>query len=93
MSKPATVFKRSTNLLLQFLAENVAVGEMLPTEQYLTTICQGSRTAVRSAIAYLSTRRLISSPAERRLHPSPRECDPSECRHIRRESHCPCYAT
>ena len=67
MSKPATVFKRSTNLLLQFLAENVAVGEMLPTEQYLTTICQGSRTAIRSAIAYLSTRRLISSPADRRL--------------------------
>ena len=67
MSKPATVFKRCTNLLLQFLAENVAVGEMLPTEQYLTTICQGSRTAVRSAIAYLNTRRLITSLAERRL--------------------------
>ncbi|MGK5047566.1 GntR family transcriptional regulator [Janthinobacterium sp. GB4P2] len=67
MSKPATVFKRCTNLLLQFLAENVAVGEMLPTEQYLTTICQGSRTAVRSAITYLNTRRLIASLAERRL--------------------------
>jgi DNA-binding GntR family transcriptional regulator len=67
MSKPATVFKRCTNVLLQFLAENVAVGDMLPTEQYLTTICQGSRTAIRSAIAYLNTRRLIASLAERRL--------------------------
>lgn len=67
MSKPATVFKRSTNLLLQFLAENVAVGQLLPTEQYLTTVCQGSRTAIRSAIAYLNTRRLIGSLAERRL--------------------------
>lgn len=67
MSKPAIVFKRSTNLLLQFIAENVPVGEMLPTEQYLTTVCQGSRTAIRSAIAYLNTRRLIGGLKDRRL--------------------------
>jgi DNA-binding GntR family transcriptional regulator len=67
MSKPATVFKRSSNLLLQFIAENVAVGEPLPTEQFLTTVCQGSRTAIRSAIAYLNTRRLIESLDQRRL--------------------------
>ena len=67
MPKPATVFKRCTNLLLHYLAENVAVDEALPTEQNLTTVCQGSRTAIRSAIAYLATRRLIASLAERRL--------------------------
>lgn len=67
MPKPATVFKRSTNLLLNYLAENVALGEALPTEQHLTTICQGSRTVIRSAITYLGTRRLIASVAERRL--------------------------
>ncbi|AKZ64299.1 hypothetical protein F506_17970 [Herbaspirillum hiltneri N3] len=67
MAKPPTVFKRCTNLLLQFIAENVAVGEMLPTEHHLTTICQGSRTAVRSAISYLNTRRLINSLKDRQL--------------------------
>jgi len=67
MSKPATVFKRCTNVLLQYLAMNVAVGESLPTEQHLTTLCQGSRTAIRSVIAYLNTRRLIASLADRRL--------------------------
>ncbi len=67
MPKPATVFKRCTNLLLHYLAENVALDQALPTEQHLTTVCQGSRTAVRSAIAYLATRRLIASLAERRL--------------------------
>jgi len=67
MSKPATVFKRCTNVLLQYLAMNVAVGELLPTEQHLTTLCQGSRTAIRSVIAYLNTRRLIASLADRRL--------------------------
>ena len=67
MPKPATVFKRCTNLLLQYLAENVAVGEMLPTEQRLSAICQGSRTAVRSVIGHLNTRRVIASLTERRL--------------------------
>lgn len=67
MPKPATVFKRCTNFLLQHLAEHVAVGEPLPTEQHLTTICQGSRTAIRSAIAYLATRGLIASLADRLL--------------------------
>lgn len=67
MPKPATVFKRCTNLLLQHLAEHVAVGEPLPTEVQLTTICQGSRTVIRSAITHLATRRLIASLAERRL--------------------------
>ncbi|MEO7495047.1 MAG: GntR family transcriptional regulator [Massilia sp.] len=67
MAKPATVFKRSTNLLLNHIVNNVAVGEMLPTEQALTDICEGSRTAIRSAIAYLDTRRLISGLKERRL--------------------------
>ena len=67
MAKPATVFKRSTNLLLDHIAGHIAVGEMLPTEQALTELCAGSRTAIRSAITYLDSRRLISGLRERRL--------------------------
>lgn len=67
MSKPPTIFKRTTNLLLGFIAENMAVGEVLPSEHYLATVCQASRTAVRSAITYLHTRRLIDSMTERQL--------------------------
>lgn len=67
MSKPPTIFKRTTNLLLEYIAENMAEGEVLPSEQYLSTICQASRTVVRSAIAHLHTRRLINGMTERRL--------------------------
>ena len=67
MSKPPTIFKRSTNLLLQHIDANVAIGEALPTEQRMTEFCQGSRTAIRSAVAYLHTQGLINGLKERRL--------------------------
>ncbi|WP_061936176.1 GntR family transcriptional regulator [Collimonas pratensis] len=67
MSKPPTIFKRTTNLLLGFIAKNMVVGDLLPSEQYMTTVCQASRTVVRSAIAYLHTRRLINGLTERQL--------------------------
>ena len=67
MSKPPTIFKRTTNLLLRFIAENMAVGEVLPSEKYLATVCQASRTVIRSSITYLHTRSLIDSMTERQL--------------------------
>ena len=67
MSKPPTIFKKSTNLLLEFIASNMAVGEALPSEQFLATTCQGSRTVVRSAMAYLHTRGVINGLTDRQL--------------------------
>jgi DNA-binding GntR family transcriptional regulator len=67
MAKPPTIFKRSTNLLLQHIDANMAIGEALPTEQRMTELCQGSRTAIRSALAHLHTQGLISGLKERRV--------------------------
>lgn len=67
MAKPPTIFKRSTNLLLQHIETGVAIGALLPTEQRMTELCQGSRTAIRSVLAYLHTQGLISGLKERRL--------------------------
>jgi DNA-binding GntR family transcriptional regulator len=67
MARPPTVFKRSANLLLQHIAEHVAVGEALSTEQHMTVLGEGSRTAIRSALAYFHSRGLISDLKERRL--------------------------
>jgi len=67
MSKPPTIFKRTTNLLLGYIADNMATGEELPSEQFLTTVCEASRTVIRSAIAYLHTRHLINGLTERQL--------------------------
>jgi DNA-binding GntR family transcriptional regulator len=67
MSKPPTFYKRSTNLLLGFIAKNVAVGETLPSEQILAGACQASRTVVRSALVHLHARRLIKGLTQRQL--------------------------
>lgn len=67
MAKPPTVFKRSTNALLQYIDARVAQGECLPSEQRLTEIVQGSRTAVRSTLTHLESQGLISDRKERRL--------------------------
>jgi DNA-binding GntR family transcriptional regulator len=67
MAKPPTVFKRSTNLLLQHIVDHVPIGETLPTEQRMTELCQGSRTAVRAALAHLHAQGVISAPKERRV--------------------------
>jgi DNA-binding GntR family transcriptional regulator len=67
MARPPTVFKRSANLLLQHIAEHVAVGDVLPTEQQMADVGEGSRTAIRSALVYFHERGLISGMKERRL--------------------------
>lgn len=75
MSKPPTIYKRSTNILLGFIAENVAVGAALPSEQALADACAASRTVVRSALAHLHARQLISGLGERRLRRLPEAGD------------------
>jgi DNA-binding GntR family transcriptional regulator len=67
MARHPIVFKRSANLLLKHIAKHVAVGEPLPTEQQMAELGEGSRTAVRSALAYFHSQGLISGMRERRL--------------------------
>jgi DNA-binding GntR family transcriptional regulator len=67
MARPPTVFKRSANLLLEHIASHVAIGEALPTENQMAELGDGSRTAVRSALAYFHEQGLISDLKERRL--------------------------
>ena len=75
MARPPTVFKRSANLLLQHIAEYVAIGDPLPTEQHMTDLGEGSRTAIRSALAYFHSRGLISGLKDRRLLRKPKRAD------------------
>ncbi|WP_395407473.1 GntR family transcriptional regulator [Pseudoduganella sp. UC29_106] len=67
MARPPTIFKRSANLLLQYIASHVAVGEPLPTEQHMAELGEGSRTAIRSVLAHFHESGLISDLKERRL--------------------------
>lgn len=67
MAKPPTIFKRCTNALLKYLETGLAPGQALPSEQRMTELAQGSRTAVRSALACLVERGLVSDLKERRL--------------------------
>ncbi len=75
MAKPPTIFKRSTNLLLQHLDENIDIGAVLPSEQRMAELAQGSRTAIRSTLRYLEERALISDMKTRRLLRKPRPDD------------------
>jgi DNA-binding GntR family transcriptional regulator len=75
MARPPHVFKRSTNLLLAHIAQHVAIGEPLPTEQQMAELGEGSRTAVRSTLAYLHSQGLISDLKERRLLRKPERRD------------------
>ena len=75
MSRPPTVFKRSANQLLDHIAAHVAIGELLPTELQMAALVDGSRTAIRSALAYFDTQGLISDLKERRLLRKPRRKD------------------
>jgi len=75
MARPPTIFKRSANLLLQHIASHVAVGDPLPTEQHMAELGEGSRTAVRSALAHFHDRGLISDLKERRLLRKPERGD------------------
>jgi DNA-binding GntR family transcriptional regulator len=75
MAKPATIFKRSTNLLLQHISESLEPGMQLPSEQRMAELAQGSRTAIRSTINYLHTRGLINDTKDRRLLRQPQPDD------------------
>ncbi|MGW8392633.1 GntR family transcriptional regulator [Pseudoduganella sp. HUAS MS19] len=67
MARLPTVSRRSANLLLDHIAASVVVGSALPTEHRLAALGEGSRSAVRSAIAHFFARGLISGRKERRL--------------------------
>lgn len=75
MARPPTVFKRSVNLLLEHIAKEGVVGAALPTQQQMTSLGDGSRTAVRSALVYFHERGLIDSLKERRLLRKPQRKD------------------
>ena len=67
MAKLPTTTRRSTNLLLEYIAHHVAVGDPLPTEVQMTEVAQGSRTAVRRALLFFVERGLIAGMKERYL--------------------------
>ena len=71
MSKLPTTTRRSTNLLLQFMADHVKLGEPLPTEVRMTEIGQSSRTAVRRVLAYFAERGIIGGLKDRHLARKP----------------------
>jgi DNA-binding GntR family transcriptional regulator len=71
MAKLPTTTRRSTNLLLQYIADHVQVGANLPTEIRMTELGQSSRTAVRSALGYFVERGLIGGMKERCLRRKP----------------------
>lgn len=75
MAKPPIIFKRSTNALLRHIDTSVTPGEPLPSEQRMTEITQGSRTAVRSVLAYLVETGLMSDLKARLLLRKPQPED------------------
>jgi len=75
MARAPTVSRRSVNLLLDHIAESMQVGEVLPTEHRLAALGEGSRSAVRSAIAHFFARGLISGMRDRRLLRKPLQAD------------------
>lgn len=75
MARAPTVSRRSVNVLLDHIAASVEVGEALPTEHRLAALGEGSRSAVRSAIAHFFERGLISGMKERRLLRKPLQAD------------------
>ena len=75
MAKPPIIFKRNTNILLTYIAERVGVGEALPSEQRMAELTQGSRTAVRSALAYLHSVGMIAGLNDRHLLRKPQADD------------------
>lgn len=76
MSKPSTVFKRTTNQLLQYIADHAPAGTILPSESRLATLCLASRTTIHSALAHLRARRVIgAAPRGNAVQRTPRPSD------------------
>lgn len=75
MAKLPITTRRSTNLLLQYIAEHLPIGAALPTEVQMSELAASSRTAVRGALAYFVERGLIGGMKERHLLRKPRPDD------------------
>ncbi len=75
MAKLPTTTRRSTNLLLQHIAEHLPIGAALPTEVQMSELVASSRTAVRSALAYFIEKGLIGGMKERHLLRKPQPDD------------------
>ncbi|KQV82590.1 hypothetical protein ASD15_11400 [Massilia sp. Root351] len=75
MAKLPITTRRSINLLLDHAAEQLNIGDPLPTEMRMTEIVASSRTAVRSALAYLAEHGLIAGMKQRYLLRKPRPDD------------------
>lgn len=67
MARSPTIFRRSTNLLLDHIAAHVAIGDALPAESRMAELGEGSRTAIRSSISYFHECGLINDLKGRRL--------------------------
>ena len=75
MAKLPITTRRTTNLLLQHIADNVSIGNVLPTETWMSEHVACSRTVVRSALTYFIERGLIAGMKERYLLRKPRPND------------------
>jgi DNA-binding GntR family transcriptional regulator len=75
MAKLPITTRRTTNLLLQHIADNVSIGEVLPTETWMSMHVECSRTVVRGALTYFIERGLIAGMKERHLLRKPRPKD------------------
>ena len=76
MSKPSTVIKRTTNQLLQHIADRLPVGAALPSENRLAAQCAASRTTLHSVLAYLVERGVIGAqPRGHAVRRKPRRGD------------------
>ena len=75
MAKLPITTRRSINLLLDHAAKHLSIGDALPTEMRMTEIVASSRTAVRSALAYLAEHGLIAGMKQRHLLRKPRPND------------------
>ena len=75
MAKLPITTRRSINLLLDHAAKHLSIGDPLPTEMRMTEIVASSRTAVRSALAYLAEHGLIEGMKQRYLLRKPRPED------------------
>ena len=71
MARNFNISRRSTNVLLDYLAANVDIGDSLPSEARMTEIAGTSRTVVRSVLGYFTERGLIEGMQQRQLRRKP----------------------
>ena len=83
MAKLPITTRRSINCLLKHVANQVAVGEALPTEVQMAALGEASRTTVRAALTHFVERGLIGGMKDRYLRraPTPRDGFPDSDLH------------